>query len=143
MSNILFLLRGLPGCGKTTLAEQLASTYNTTNIFAADDYFYKWDPISEEIQYRFDPKKLGRAHELCRRRVDSAMFHGGIVIVHNTFTTEKELRPYFDLVERYHRLGDDWLVQSLIVENRHGGTNTHNVPNEALMKMRNRFSIKL
>ena len=34
-------------------------------------------------------------------------------------------------------------VFSIIVENRHGGENVHNVPQETLEKMKNRFEIKL
>jgi hypothetical protein len=34
-------------------------------------------------------------------------------------------------------------VTSIIVENRHEGTNEHGVPDEVLTKMKNRFEIKL
>jgi hypothetical protein len=34
-------------------------------------------------------------------------------------------------------------VFSIVVENRHGGTNVHEVPEEKLEQMRNRFEIKL
>jgi hypothetical protein len=30
-----------------------------------------------------------------------------------------------------------------VVENRHGGTNVHNVPEDKIEQMKNRFSIKL
>jgi hypothetical protein len=59
-------------------------------------------------------------------------------VVSNTLTTEKELKPYYELAEKYN-----YTVFSLIVENRHGGTNVHNVPEETLDKMEKRFSIKL
>jgi hypothetical protein len=36
-----------------------------------------------------------------------------------------------------------YMVFSIIVENRHGGKNTHNVPTETLEKMKNRFELKL
>lgn len=60
------------------------------------------------------------------------------VIVANTSTTEKELHPYYDLANKY-----GFEVFSIIVENRHNGINEHNVPEETLEKMRNRFDIKL
>lgn len=56
------------------------------------------------------------------------------IVVSNTFTTERELKPYYELAEKY-----DYNVVSLIVENRHGGKNTHNVPDETIEKMRNRL----
>jgi hypothetical protein len=48
------------------------------------------------------------------------------------------MQPYFDLAEKY-----GYRVYSLICENRHGGVNEHNVPQEVLEKMKNRFEIKL
>jgi hypothetical protein len=48
------------------------------------------------------------------------------------------MKAYFDLAERY-----GYRVVSLIVENRHGAKNTHNVPDEVLDNMRSRFEIKL
>jgi hypothetical protein len=36
-----------------------------------------------------------------------------------------------------------YTVFTIIVENRHGGTNQHKVPEEVLTKMRERFEIKL
>lgn len=60
------------------------------------------------------------------------------IVVSNTFTQEWEMKPYFELAERY-----GYTVHSLIVENRHGGVNTHGVPEEALQKMENRFVTKL
>jgi plasmid replication initiation protein len=60
------------------------------------------------------------------------------VIVSNTFTQEWEMKGYYELAEKY-----GYRVFSLIVENRHGGTNVHEVPEESLEKMRNRFEILL
>ena len=60
------------------------------------------------------------------------------LIVSNTFTQEWEMKPYFDLAERY-----DYRVYSLIVENRHDGVNEHGVPADKLEQMKNRFNIKL
>ena len=56
----------------------------------------------------------------------------------NYATTEKELRPYYNLANKY-----GFEVFSIIVENRHNGIDEHNVPEETLEKMRNRFDIKL
>lgn len=60
------------------------------------------------------------------------------IFVSNTFTTEKEMKPYLKMAEEsgYH-------VVSLIVENRHGNKSVHNVPEETMTKMRDRFSFKL
>lgn len=135
----LILLRGLPGSGKTTFAEFLSDFILfdvTVCMFAADDYF-----TSEDGTYRFDANKLGAAHAQCERNAKEAMANPDeetIVIVHNTFTTEKELKPYLEMAKEY---GFD--VTSLVVENRHGNKSVHGVPEEVMGKMKGRFSLRL
>jgi hypothetical protein len=45
---------------------------------------------------------------------------------------------YYELANQY-----GYRVFSIIVENRHGGVNQHNVPEDKLQIMKDRFSIKL
>ena len=89
-------------------------------------------------QYVFDVRELHNAHKWCQERSEFLMDLGRPVVVSNTFTTEKELKPYLALAEKY-----GYRVTSLIVENRHGNQSVHNVPEETLVKMKNRFSVKL
>jgi phenolic acid decarboxylase len=58
--------------------------------------------------------------------------------VANTFTEEWEMETYYEMANRYK-----YRVHSIIVENRHGNTNIHNVPSEKIEQMKNRFEIKL
>jgi hypothetical protein len=60
------------------------------------------------------------------------------VAVSNTFTQEWEMEPYFELAKKY-----GYKVFSLIVENRHGGVNQHNVPEDKIEQMKTRFELKL
>jgi hypothetical protein len=60
------------------------------------------------------------------------------IAVSNTFTQEWEMEPYNKLAEKY-----GYKVFSVIVENRHGGVNTHGVPEDKLEIMKNRFEVKL
>jgi hypothetical protein len=48
------------------------------------------------------------------------------------------MQAYYDLAKSY-----GYKVNSIIVENRHGGVNEHNVPQETLEKMKQRFEVKL
>jgi hypothetical protein len=48
------------------------------------------------------------------------------------------MEPYFTMAERYN-----YRIHSVIVENRHGNKNVHNVPDEKILAMTNRFEIKL
>ena len=60
------------------------------------------------------------------------------IVISNTFTQEWEMEAYFDLAKQWN-----YLVTSLIVENRHGGVNIHGVPDDKLEQMKNRFEINL
>lgn len=125
----LFLLRGLPGSGKTTLANSIGGTW-----VEADTYF-----INPKGEYEFDASKLKQAHKWCQDVAEEAMnFQSERIVVSNTFTQEWEMQPYYDLAEKY-----GYRVYSLIVENRHGGVNEHGVPEEKLVQMKNRFEVKL
>jgi predicted kinase len=134
----LIILRGLPGSGKSSFANFI---WSSGVIFEADKYFYDKDD-----NYNFDTSKLHDAHKWCQSEVENAMIENmksnGVyfpeIVVSNTSTTEKELQPYLDLATKY-----DYKVVSLIVENRHGNSSVHNVPDETIDKMRNRFEIKL
>ena len=60
------------------------------------------------------------------------------IVVANTFTEDGEMKPYFEMAERYN-----YRVHTLIVENRHESENVHEVPEDKLQKMKDRFEIKL
>jgi hypothetical protein len=48
------------------------------------------------------------------------------------------MEPYVEMAKEY-----GFKVFTLIVENRHGGVNQHNVPEDKIELMKNRFEIKL
>ena len=124
----LFLLRGVPGAGKSTLAKSLGGKHAE-----ADMYFVK------DGEYRFDASKLRNAHEWCQVQTEHWMSDGcERIVVSNTFTQEWEMEYYYKIAEKF-----GYRVYSLIVENRHGGVNEHGVPEEALERMENRFEVKL
>jgi predicted kinase len=60
------------------------------------------------------------------------------ICVANTFTTEWEMKPYFELAQEYN-----YRIFTVVMENRHGGTNVHDVPDAVLQKQKSRFNIKL
>lgn len=90
-------------------------------------------------EYRFNADLLGHAHHWCRSKVEQDMSQGQqAIVVSNTFTTEKEMKPYLALAEEF-----GYNVTSMVIENRRGGHSIHNVPNDTIEKMRTRFSIVL
>ena len=129
MEKILYIVRGIPGSGKSTFAKQL-----TANVFEADHYFYDNDG-----NYKFIASEIKDAHKECQDNVRIAM-ESSIpkIAVSNTSTQEWEMEPYFELAKKY-----GYKVFTIIVENRHGGTNVHNVPEDKIEQMKNRFEINL
>lgn len=137
IQKVLTLVRGLPGSGKSTFANFV---WNDYAICEADKFFY-----DKEGNYNFDASKLKQAHEWCRNEVETRMKDNEVnpqyypeIVVSNTFTQEWEMEAYYELAKKY-----DYLVISIIVENRHGGVNEHGVPADKLEQMKNRFQIKL
>lgn len=132
----LILLRGVPGSGKSTLGEIILQTtqQQKPDVLSADNLF-----VDENGTYNFDPTRLKEAHNLCQQKCAERMrLEFSKIVVANTFTQEWEMEPYFEMAKRYN-----YRVHTIIVENRHGSTNIHNVPEDKLLQMKNRFEIKL
>lgn len=127
MEKILYLVRGVSGSGKTTLAKSLG-----VPVYSADNYFMEYG------EYKFDLSKLPDAHDDCKSRVLFAMQYGEKIAVANTFCREWEMDDYFAMAEE-----NGYTVFSLVVENRHGSTNDHGVPEDKVQEMRDRFEVKL
>jgi predicted kinase len=127
--KVLYTVRGLPGSGKSTFAKSLGGVH-----FEADMYF-----VDENGVYNFDPTKIKMAHNWCMIQTQKAMVDGEPkIVISNTFTQEWEMETYFKLANE-----NGYQVYSIIVENRHGGKNTHGVPDDKLQIMKDRFQIKL
>ena len=125
----LYLIRGLCGSGKSTLAKSLGGKHVEADMFHID----------KDGNYNWKPEKVKEAHSWCQNMVGSWMSDSEErIVVSNTFTQEWELQFYYDWAKDF-----DYKVFSIIVENRHEGVNSHNVPEETLEKMRNRFEICL
>lgn len=134
-TNKLILLRGLPGSGKSSLAEFLSMTLPSCVYFEAD-----MARIDEAGIYKFNAKDMPKTHSWCIRQVESAMkeFEYQTLIVSNTFTENWEMRPYMDLACKYH-----YQIVTLIVENNHGHKSIYNVPRDTMNAMKERFQVNL
>lgn len=129
MEKVLYIVRGIPGSGKSTFAKTLGGQH-----YEADMFF-----IDEEGNYKFDVTKIKDAHQWCQSFVKSDMIlEYPKIVVSNTSTQEWEMEPYFNLAKEF-----GYSVFSVIVENRHGGINQHGVPEDKLQMMKDRFDIKL
>lgn len=132
--NTLYLVRGVPGAGKTDFVEKLLLTLPHSVCFAADDYFYNNFHV-----YVYDASKIRQANQECFANtfdaINNEMEH---VFVTNTFIRASEMEEYYKLATT-----NGYRVVSLIVENRHGNQSVHAVPTETVIKMKNRFNVKL
>jgi predicted kinase len=126
MDNALYIIRGLPGSGKSTYAKKLLKETPTLSHYEADMYFYV------NGVYTFNLNKLHIAHQWCLNSTENDLKLGKTVIVSNTFTQLKELAPYIKLSNKYNT--------NLVVLKTVGNYKSiHNVPEETLIKMKNRW----
>ncbi|ADF58255.1 hypothetical protein PJG4_021 [Pseudomonas phage JG004] len=136
--KIMYIIRGLPGSGKSNLARILNDrtwAAGGNAVICEADHF-----LMEEGEYVWRPERVAGAHRKCMERAREAMevVKYDAVIVSNTGTREREIKPYIDMAEEF-----GYTVISLIVENRHGNKSVHDVPENTMEAMRNRFSVKL
>ncbi|XP_038618088.1 NEDD4-binding protein 2-like 1 isoform X3 [Tachyglossus aculeatus] len=123
-SKRLYLLRGLPGAGKTSLARQLKRDFPQALIFSTDDFF-----VREDGTYEFNPDFLGEAHKWNQERARTAMRNGeSPVIIDNTNLQSWEMRPYavmalennYEVIFREPDTRWKFNVQELARRNIHG-----------------------
>jgi len=129
----LIIVRGIPGAGKSTFSKakkkDLESDGYTVYHIEADDFW-----LNENNEYVFKPELLGVAHQTCWNRVFEAFDKGAdYVIVANTFTTMKELKPYLDEANTRQ-------LNVIIYRMDNEFQNVHNVPAETVENMKARFA---
>ena len=104
--KVMIILRGLPGSGKTRLAEQLCRGKPSAFVCSADDYFNNQNvttkkkeesspPRGGNHRYKFKGAEIETAHKHCRDSLITAIQNGTeVVIVDNTHTQRWEYRVY-------------------------------------------------
>ena len=119
----LYIVRGLPGSGKSSLAKKITET-----LYSADDFF-----TNKKGEYNFNAKLLGKAHEWCWGKVRDAMFIGAnAVAVANTFTQAWEAEKYYQIAEEYG-------YSVFVIECQNDFGNVHDVPQESIDAMKERW----
>lgn len=136
IGQVLVLLRGVPGSGKSYLARTLLEDNPGGVILSSDDYFYKHG------QYHYDPDCLGEAHDWNRKRAKEA-FERRIspIIIDNTNIQAWEMKPYVTLAQQFKykvmfREPDTWWkFKPKELEKR----NIHGVSKEKIKRMLERY----
>ena len=136
MKRKLYIMRGLPGSGKSTKAKELAGKLG--KIFSTDEYFM------QDGEYRFDAARLPEYH---RRNLDDstmAMRRGtGAVVIDNTNIEPWHFEKYLEagrlygyeveFVEFDPRNYSDAKLKEL------ASRNTHRVPESAIRAMKDKW----
>ena len=123
----IYIIRGVPGSGKTTMAETLIKQGKASIHVEADMFM-----VNADGDYEFDPKKLTFCHDQCQNVVNAAMQINRDIVVSNTFTRKWEMQPYVDMADEF-----GYRVCEIIMRGDFG--NVHGVPDDKVAAMRNRF----
>lgn len=115
----LYIIRGLPGSGKSTLGKQLCGEHS----YQADDFFYV------KGEYRFDGSLLAHAHYHCEQNVSNAMQEGvDKIATCNVFAIQKDVDAYIKLAQEYR-----YSIQLIECQSNFGSV--HNVPQKTIQQM--------
>lgn len=127
----MIIIRGLPGSGKSTLAKEMLENARAADEwlrhFEADQYF-----VQAPLGYVYKPDLKSVAHKWCQSAVETALLGGSSVIVSNTFTTYSEMIPYLILAREFG-------ARIEIITCRGTYPNVHNVPEDVIQRMRDRW----
>lgn len=118
---IAYIIRGLPGSGKSTIAKKLGCFHVEADMYHMKDGKYQWTPEANK-----------RAHLWCKSEFMGAVSSGIDVAVSNTFTMHWEMEPY---IKYATEMGYD--VKVIRATGNFG--NVHDVPYETQVRMRERF----
>ena len=135
----LTLIRGLPGSGKSTVAQKLwqevwldnldDATVRPPDRWEADDFFTH----SFNHEYHFDGALIRDAHAWCYSNTLKSLRDGMDVIVSNTFTQVWEIKKYL-LIQEYVPG-----VEIEIIEVKTQFESIHGVPEEKIRQMSARW----
>eukprot|EP00931_Biecheleriopsis_adriatica_P114987 TRINITY_DN90845_c0_g1_i1.p1 TRINITY_DN90845_c0_g1~~TRINITY_DN90845_c0_g1_i1.p1 ORF type:complete len:541 (+),score=125.84 TRINITY_DN90845_c0_g1_i1:68-1690(+) len=121
LRKVLYIMRGAPGCGKSTVARQLLAQHLAAQglqwdhaasgaafspvcrafVFSTDDYFTE---VHEDgsAEYIFDPRRLSELHKANQARCQDAMRLGRTpIFVDNTNIQLWEMAAYLKIGEKH------------------------------------------
>ncbi|KAL6631500.1 P-loop containing nucleoside triphosphate hydrolase protein [Neocallimastix californiae] len=95
--KLFYILRGLPGSGKTTLAKSINSSHDNKGvILSSDDYFMV------DGKYVYDPSKISEAHasnqQKCREKCQEGV---SPIIIDNTNVRRWEAKVYVEMAQEF------------------------------------------
>ncbi|XP_062311709.1 NEDD4-binding protein 2-like 1 [Osmerus eperlanus] len=111
----LIILRGLPGSGKTRLANEILQDYRSGEIYSTDDYFKE-----ENGDWIYPPPTVGERHAAHKHLIDEVFeamkerVHP--IVIDNTNVEQWEMWPYVNMAfyQGYYVLFEDLQEESTI-----------------------------
>lgn len=121
----LFLIRGLPGSGKSTMGDKMRAILHIRHIEA--DMFFMENGV-----YRYNPYKIKLAHDWCQNAVKETLRLGQDVVVTNTATKAWE-------VEVYQKIAEEFGATFVVLEAKGRWDSVHPIPKDKLDAMKARW----
>ena len=134
MDKALIILSGVPGCGKSTFARLFHNGETCVHI-QTDEFWINPDTG----QYEFKGSRLKEAHYYAARLCIEQMQKGvPMIMVEDANTKETYL-------ERFQTIADCYGYKTvyIVLENRHGGKDIHNVAEDTLLRMERELKARL
>lgn len=132
----IIIIRGLPGAGKTFLAEKMVKDIRQHDgrvaHFEADMYHMVWNDDESRLTYHYNPDLKMVAHRWCEEMIKDAMEGGAHIVVSNTFSQYWEMIPYLILAR-------DFGYRVEVITCKGVYQNIHNVPEDVIQRMHERW----
>jgi predicted kinase len=134
--NNLFLIRGLPGSGKSHLAQAINRVKLSACHYEADQFM-----VDVEGNYTFDPLRLRDCHQACQDATKQAMKRlARCIVVSNTFSQRWEMDYYHCLAKKYgYTVFEIDLFDAGLTDSQLAVRNQHACPIEKIAAMRARW----
>ncbi|KAF6041623.1 CNP [Bugula neritina] len=95
-SNLMIIMRGVPGTGKSTIVNYLMESLSTDCLCSADNFFIR------NGKYVFDKTQIKQAHTFCQQKAEKFCTEGhSVVIIDNTNVMRWETDFYVDLAYKH------------------------------------------
>ena len=139
----MIIIRGLSGCGKRTIADLFCDADNDNDLriaISANDYFY-----NDDDEFEFDASKLKEAHHWCLQEAEVCAMQGyELIVVHNSFTRQWEVEPYFHIAKTNgYRVSVLSMYDGGLNDMQLSERSTHKVPLYSIRNQRKRWELDM